>query len=134
MIKKAKIGREFVVVSENKVGALSSVAAVLADRGIDIVAISAQAAGGVAMMNFVTDDALRTRDVLSKKGFAVQENMVLLVEVEDKPGALKEITKKLAAKKVDILNIYASAPATYGPCVLVMATNNNPKALVTLRP
>lgn len=134
MIKKAKVGKEFVVISENKVGALSAVAAVLADRGIDILALSAQAAGGVAMMNFVTDDPLRTRDLLLKKGFTVQENGVLLIEIEDKPGALREITKKLAAKKVDILNIYASAPATYGPCVLVLSTNNNQKALVTLRP
>lgn len=134
MIQSVKLGKEFVVVSENKVGVLSKVAAILADRGIDIVAISAQAAGGVALMNFVTDDALHTRDVLAKKGFKTQENTVLLLEVVDRPGALMRITRKLASKKVDILNVYASAPASYGPCILVMATNNNQKALVTLKP
>ena len=133
MIRSVKLGKEFVVVSENKVGVLSKVAAMLADRGIDIVAISAQAAGGVALMNFVTDDALHTRDLLAKKGLKIQENTVLLLEIEDKPGALVQITRKLAAKKIDILNIYASAPASYGPCTLVMATNNNQKALITLK-
>ncbi len=133
MIRSVKLGKEFVVVSENKVGMLSKVAAILADRGIDILAISAQAAGGVALMNFVTDDALHTRDLLAKKGYKVQENSVLLVEVEDKPGVLMQVTKKLAAKKIDILNIYASAPASYGPCVLVLSTNDNQKALVTLK-
>ena len=133
MIQSVKLGKEFVVVSENKVGVLSKVAALLADRGIDIVAISAQAAGGVALMNFVTDDALHTKDLLIKKGFKVQENTVLLLEVADKPGVLMLITRKLAAKKIDILNIYASSPASYGPCTLVMATNNNQKALVTLK-
>ena len=133
MIRSVKLGKEFVVVSENKVGVLSKVAAMLADRGIDIVAISAQAAGGVALMNFVTDDALHTRDLLAKRGFKIQENTVLLLEIEDKPGALVQITRKLAAKKIDILNIYASAPASYGPCTLVMATNNNQKALVALK-
>lgn len=133
MIQSVKLGKEFVVVSENKVGALSKIATILADHGIDILAISAQAAGGVALMNLVTDDSLRTKDQLGKKGFKVQENSVLLVQVEDKPGVLMQLTKKLAAKKIDILNIYGSAPASYGPCVLVISTNNNQEALVTLK-
>ena len=133
MIQSLKLGREFVVVSENKVGVLSKVAAMLADRGIDIVAISAQAAGGVALMNFVTDDALHTRDLLAKKGFKAQENSVLLLEIVDRPGALMRITRKLSAKKINILNIYGSAPASYGMCTLVIATDNNQKALVTLK-
>ena len=133
MIQSVKLGKEFVVVSENKVGVLSKVAMMLADRGIDIVAISAQAAGGVALMNFVTDDALHTRDLLAKRGLKAQENTVLLLEIEDKPGALVWITRKLAAKKIDILNIYGSAPSSYGLCTLVVATDNNQKALVTLK-
>ena len=47
--------------------------------------------------------------------------------------AADDATRKLAAKKIDILNVYASAPASYGPCTLVMVTNNNQKALVTLK-
>ena len=133
MIRSVKRAKEFVLVSGNKVGALSKVAALLADHGIDILAISAQAAGGVALMNLVTDDALRTKDLLAKKGLKAQENEVLLLEVEDKPGVLMRITQRLAAKKIDILNIYASAPASYGPCVLVLSTNNNQKAQITLK-
>lgn len=133
MIQSVKLGKEHVVVMANKVGALSKVTTILAEHGIDILAISAQAAGGVALMNFVTDDPLRTKDKLAKNGFRVQENGVLLLEVEDKPGVLMRITKKLSAKNVDILNVYASAPVSYGPCMLVLSTNNNEKALLTLR-
>ncbi len=133
MIQSIKLGKEFVVVSENKVGMLSKVAAMLADRGIDVVAISAQAAGGVALMNFVTDDALHTRDLLAKKGFKAQENTVLLLEIVDRPGVLMQLTRKLAAKKINILNIYGSAPTSYGMCTLVIATDNNQKAFVTLK-
>lgn len=133
MIRSVKIGKELVVVSTNKVGALSKIAAALADHGIDILAISAQAAGGVALINLVVDEALRAKDLLAKKGYKVQENSVLLVEVKDKPGVLMRLTRKLAAKKVDILNIYGSAPASYGPCVLVISTDDNQKALVTLK-
>ncbi|HOW59196.1 MAG TPA: ACT domain-containing protein [Candidatus Omnitrophota bacterium] len=133
MIQSVKLGKEHVVVTANKVGALSKVTSILADHGIDILAISAQVAGGVALMNLVTDDPLRTKDLLAKGGFKAQENGVLLLEVEDKPGVLMRVTKKLAARNVDILNVYASAPVSYGPCLLVISTNHNEKALVTLR-
>jgi len=133
MIRDVSIGKELVVISANKVGALNKISAALADRGIDIMAISAQAAGGVALVNLVVDDALRARDLLAKKGFKVQENSVVVVEVEDKPGVLVQLTKKLAVKKIDILNIYGSASASYGPCTLVISTNDNQKALVTLK-
>ncbi|MFH0984374.1 MAG: hypothetical protein V1882_02435 [Candidatus Omnitrophota bacterium] len=133
MIQSVKLGKEFVVVSENKVGVLSKVATLLADHGIDMVALSAQAAGGVALMNFVTDDALRTRDLLAKKGWKAQENTVLLLEIVDRPGVLMRITRKLAAKKISILNIYGSAPTSYGMCTLVIVTDSSQKALVVLK-
>ncbi len=133
MIQSVKMGKELVVISENKVGVLSKVAKILADRGINIIAISAQAAGGVALMNLITEDPVRTKDLLAQKGFKVQENGALLLEVEDKPGVLMQLTKKLAAKKVNILNVYGSASAAYGPCVLALSTDNNQKALTALQ-
>lgn len=133
MIRSVKMAKEIVVVSQNKVGTLGAVAAILADRGVNIIALSAQAAGGVALMNFVTDDNLRAKDLLRKKGYSFQENDVLMLEVEDKPGVLSRITKKLRAKKVNILNVYGSAPTSYGPCALVVSTDHNQKAFVALR-
>jgi hypothetical protein len=133
MIRKVTIDKELVVVSPNEVGALNRISKALADRGIDVRAISAQAAGGVGLINFVVDEPLRAKDLLVRKGYKVQENNVLLAEVEDKPGVLVWLTKKLSAKKIDILNLYGSAPATYGPCVLVISTDNNQKSLVTLQ-
>lgn len=133
MIKNAEIGKEIVVMSSNRVGVLSSVAKWLADRGINIIALSAQAAGGVALMNMVVDEHLRACDLLRKKKFPVHENNIVLLEVEDKPGVLKYLTARLAARKVDILNIYGSASSTFAPCVLVVATTDNQKAVVALK-
>ena len=133
MIQNVKIGKEIVITSKNKVGLLASIAKILSDRGINIVAISAQIAGGVALLNMVTDDHVFSVDTLKKKGFPVQENPVVLVELDDTPGALKKVTQKLAAKKIDLTNLYGSAEATYVPCLLVISSTNNQKALVALR-
>ena len=133
MIQSVKAGKEIVIVSQNKVGILSQIARALAERAINVIAISAQAAGGVGLINLVVEDHLRGTDLLRKKGFPVQENPVVLVEVEDRPGVLRQFTQKLAARKIDILNIYGSASAGYGPCLIVLSTSDNQKALVTLR-
>ena len=87
----------------------------------------------MALINFTADDHLRACDLLRKKKFVLLENPALSLAVEDRPGVLRELTRKLAAQKIDILNIYGSAPATYGPCTLVLSTSNNQKALVTLK-
>lgn len=133
MIRGVKMGKEIVVTAENEAGILARLASVLADRGINMTAISAQAVGGVGLMNFTVDDHLHAVDLLRKKKYNVQENPVILLEVEDRPGVLREITKKLAGKKIDILNIYGSAAATYAGCTLVLSTSHNQKALVLLR-
>ena len=59
LAQSAKLGEAFVLVSENKVGSFSKVTAVLAGRRINILAIFAQAAGGVAFIDRVADDASR---------------------------------------------------------------------------
>lgn len=133
MIKKVKAVKEIVIISENRVGVLSTISKVLADRGINIVAISAQAAGGVALISLVADDHVHARDLLDKKGIAYEENSALLLDIEDKPGALMRLTKRLAAAKIDILNVYGSEGCGCCPCRVVVLTDNNQRAEVVLR-
>jgi len=133
MISKVKVGKEIVVIAANKPGVLSSAAKLLSDRGINVTAISAQIAGGVGLINMVVDEHVRAVDLLEKNKYMVHENPVILAEVEDRPGALKYVAGRLAANKIDILNVYGSAAETYGACLLVFSTSSNQKALVALK-
>ena len=133
MIKQIKSVKEIVVISENKVGALSQISKALAERGINIMAISAQAAGKLALLNFVVDEHTRAVDLLRKKGLSVQENSVLLMEVEDQPGVLRNLTQKLAGKKIDLLNLYGSTSGNMQPCLLVVSSSNNQRAMLLLK-
>ncbi|OGW81794.1 MAG: hypothetical protein A2Z83_09370 [Omnitrophica bacterium GWA2_52_8] len=133
MIKNVKLAKEIVVMAEHKPGVFAAVASVLADRGISMTAVSAQAAGGVGLINFVADEHLRACDLLRKKKMPYHENGVLLVEVDDKPGIFRKLTSILASKKINILNVYGSAVKTYESCLLVLSTDNNQKASVLLR-
>ena len=135
MLKGARFGREIVVSVVNKIGVLADASRALAEHGINIEAVAGYAKeDNTAKIMFVTADTLRTVDALKKAGYnSINENEVVIVELEDKPGALKFVTAKLAAEEIDIKHIYGTTCATGCPARIVFSSSNNQKALAAFR-
>ncbi len=135
MVKNVQLGKEIVVSVTNKVGVLAEISKMLADGGINIEGVAGYAASdNTARLMLVTSDTTRSVDALKKKGYTtVKENDVIMLDLENKPGALKGVTAKLAAAKIDIRYIYATTCT--GGCAsrLILATNNNAQALANLK-
>lgn len=93
---------EFVIQLENRPGALASFARSLAARGIDIRSIAGGGLGTLAYAIIATDDPQGTRDVLRACGHPFAEGHAVIVEVEDRPGALAHIAEQLAAAGINI--------------------------------
>lgn len=82
----------------------------------------------------VVEDTRRATDLLKQKGFSdLEEREEILVVLENKPGALKSVTSLLAAKDINIKQIYGTMSSEKSPVRLVMATSDNQAALVTLK-
>jgi len=137
MIKQIQAGKEIVVLAPNRVGVLSEVSKLLAKHSINIIAVSAQSAGGVALMNLIVDQSVRAIALLLKKGLRIYENDVVLVEAEDHPGLLMKISQRLAAKKVDLAHLYATTPmqrrTRSACCLIVIASGQTKKVIAALR-
>jgi hypothetical protein len=134
MLKSARLGKELVVTVINKIGVLADISKLLADHGINIEAVAGYAVDKEAKIILVTDDNLRSVDALKKAGYKnIKENEVVVVELENKPGALKHITTRLAAKEIDIKQIYATTCQAACPAIVILSTSDNEKALVTFR-
>lgn len=134
MVKKAQLGKEIVVSVVNKIGILADMSKILADHGINIEGVAGYATNGEAKIMLVTDDNLRASDALKKQNYkSVKENEIVIVELENKPGALKNVTMKLAAKNIDIKYIYGTTCSCAGPAKIVLSTSDNEKALVTFK-
>lgn len=135
MIKSVGFGKEIVVTVANRVGVLAEMAKILADHGINLEGVAGYAQVKDAKIMLVVDDALRAIDALKVKGYAnAKENNVIEVELENKAGALKNLTLKLAEAGIDINYIYGTTCS--GDCTvarLILDTNNNEKALVALK-
>lgn len=135
MIQDVKIGKEIIIVTKNEVGVLSSIAKILASKGINIAAISAHATGDTAILRMVMngDGHGPAASALREKEYSVEEENVVLLTVQNKPGTLLKIAAELASQKVDFCHNYGSVVGDQNPCLLVVCTNDNQKALLALR-
>jgi len=136
MIKGIRFNKEITVAVENKVGALADISKTLSDSGINLDAVAGYASGNEAKIMIVADNAQGAQEVLRKSGYkSIKENEIVVVELENKPGALKYITQALAAEGLDIKHIYGTACACASgcPCRLVLSTSDNNKAMACLK-
>lgn len=135
MLKNVQLSKELVVTVTNKIGMLAGMTEVLAEQGINLVAIAGYAAeAGKAQIMLVSNDNLRAGDELCKAGYkSIKENEVIMFELENKPGALKNITAKLAAEGIDIKYIYGTTCLEGCPGKIVLSTSDDKKVLALLR-
>ena len=129
---KTKPAKEVVVRMPNAIGTLNGIAKTIADKGVNILAVSAWVEDAQAVIRLVTDDSVRVMDMLRAHQYDAREGDVLVTEPPHKPGMLHRITEKLAHAEIDIHHLYATASTAQGQCLLVVATANNDRAMVLL--
>ena len=99
--------REIAVFVENRPGEISMVTSVLAEAGINLLAINIAETSDYGILRLIADDCVKAQQVLSEGGYIVNLSDVYAVAVPDRPGGLCEVLKKLASKNVDIAYMYS---------------------------
>jgi hypothetical protein len=94
--------RQFVVQLENHPGELAHLARAFAARGINMHHVACVGAGPLACMFVTTDDDAGARKVLHGLGHEFIEGQPIMVELEDRPGGLAEVTERLASAGVNV--------------------------------
>jgi len=132
MIRNMTLGEEIVITTINKVGLLADISVMLANEGINIEAAVGYEIGRMAKLMLVTNANLKIVAELKRKRYkSVKEREVLLVELENKPGALKVVTTELKANKIDIKHLYVTTSAG-GWSRMVVQTSDNETAMALL--
>jgi hypothetical protein len=98
--------KQISIFSENKPGRLSKITKVLADAGVNILAINIASSNGFGVLKFIFDKSEVAYQKLKQKGFTVSVNEVLAIELVDRPGGLYEVATILSKKRVNIENAY----------------------------
>jgi len=132
MIRNMTLGEEIVITTINKVGLLADISVMLANEGINIEAAVGYEIGRMAKLMLVTNANLKIVAELKRKRYkSVKETEVLLIELENKPGALKVVTTELKANKIDIRHLYVTTSAG-GWSRMVVQTSDNETAMAAL--
>ena len=101
---------DLAVTVEDQPGVLAGMGEAIGRAGINITGICGAAAGAGSVVHLLVDDAGATRAALQGAGFgAVQEREVVVVDIDDRPGALGEMARKLAAAGVNIELVYLAS-------------------------
>jgi len=134
MIKNVSLGEEIVITTKNKVGLLADIATMLANQGVNVEAASGYEIGDTAKLRIVTNANLGIVAELREKMYkSVEETEVVLVELFNKPGALKVVTTELGKNKIDIGCLYVTPSSSDSSSSrMVLSTSDNEKAMALL--
>ena len=88
---------DLVIDIENTPGALAQVAAAISDAGINIAAATCLGPGERAELHILVPHAGAAKHLLGISHLAVtREREVVVVDVEDRPGVLADLTRRIA--------------------------------------
>jgi hypothetical protein len=94
---------------ENVPGALARVAAAISDAGVNIAAATCVGRGEQAELHILVPRAGAARHALAISHLAVtREREVVVVDVEDRPGVLADLTRKIARADVNLDLVYVA--------------------------
>jgi hypothetical protein len=100
---------DLVIDIENAPGALAEVAAAISDAGVNIAAATCIGTGERAELHILVPHAEAARHSLAISHVAVtREREVIVVDVEDRPGVLADLTRKIARAGVDLDLVYVA--------------------------
>jgi hypothetical protein len=94
---------------ENTPGALARAAAAISDAGVNIAAATCIGPGEWAELHILVPHAGAAKHALAISHLAVtREREVVVVDVEDRPGVLADLTRKIARAGVDLDLVYVA--------------------------
>jgi hypothetical protein len=100
---------DLVIDIENSPGALADVAAAISDAGVNIAAATVLAAGERAELHILVKHAEAAKHSLAISHVAVtREREVVVVDVEDRPGVLADLTRRIAEAGINLDLVYVA--------------------------
>lgn len=133
MINRVFIGEEIVITTKNKVGLLADISTIAVNHGINIDAVLGYKVDHTAKMLLITRANLPIMAFLRKKKYKyMKETEVVVVDLSNKPGALKLVTTELKNNKIDIKYVYVTACSCGGSSRMVLQTSDNEKTMSLL--
>lgn len=117
---------------ENKKGSLAEVTKFIADKKINLKALSIADTQDFGILRIITDKPDEARDMLKNEGYTVTATSVLAVELTDAPGSMASILSVLSENNVSVEYTYAFMSTVENKAYMIFRVDDNDKATKTL--
>ncbi|MPZ72194.1 MAG: ACT domain-containing protein [Nitriliruptorales bacterium] len=99
--------KDFVLIPDDQPGVLARLGEAAGKAGINIEGVSAFTGQGKGVVHVLVPDAEQALEALSAAGLDVRAARdVIVVDIEDRPGALGEFTRRLADENINVEQAY----------------------------
>jgi len=99
--------KQISVFIENKKGRLAKITDVLAEAGVDLIALSIADTTNFGIMRCIVSDPEKAITVLKQNGFTASTTEVFVVEVSDEPGGLAGVLDLLDDADISVEYLYS---------------------------
>ena len=120
--------KQISVFIENKPGKLFEMTALLAEKRIDMRALSMAETTDFGIARLIVDDAYRAAQVLREGQFIARFSDVLAFAVPDEPGGLHNLLKEFNDARVNIEYMYAFLGGEPGRAYMIFRVTDTAKA------
>ncbi len=124
---------QLVISGLSRPGVLAQVAQVLGEAKVNIKAFSAPEVTGPGKLRLLVADLEGARAALKAAKIKFTEETALLLSLENKPGALKEVADLLTKARININCGYCTPSREGKRAIVVLTVSNTAKALTILR-
>ena len=117
---------------ENRAGQLAEITGILADKGVDLRAVSIAETADYGILRMIVDDAQKTTAILMEHGYLMSMTPVQVVAVSDQPGGLAPVLSALADGNIDIEYMYSLFTHVEGKSYIVFRVAEAEKFVTVL--
>ena len=126
------IEKQLSVFMENKPGRLSYICNTLAEANVNIHAMSVHDTVDHAIVRLIVDSPNKALIILEEEGLYIVTQDVVVLDIENKPGIISMIAKKLFRADVNIEYAYCTATKNQESGCLVIKTKDAEQTLELL--
>jgi hypothetical protein len=128
-----EIATQLALFLANQPGTLADVCDALAEANINILALTISDTVDHSVVRMIVSDTDRALAIFEEYGTLVVENEVLLMEIDNKPGKLSNIARRLSDADINIEYAYLATGHADQPGLLVLRASDAEAALEVLK-
>jgi hypothetical protein len=125
--------RQISVFLDNRPGSLSKMARHLADKGINLRALSLAETRDFGTARLVVLDPDKCMQALKEAEYHFIETDVLAIEVDDRPGGMADALEIITREQLDVEYIYSMVSTKAGFAVVILRVSDPDRAGTALQ-